>query len=204
MIKNGRLTKLKLKLEDNTIQEWECVTKQVESDRLYLNVPKENPDFVRHFKEGKEIDVFVYSPEGIATFNSIIIDSSPESDFSIEYCGEYSVIERRRFPRAYFETKLILERLTCQQLVATTVDIGGNSLKFTYETPFRTNEWVNTRLYIPQLPAPIRTAGTIIKKNHLGEKEYILLFNNINEEARQTILEKCNEINNNLLEESLQ
>lgn len=194
MIRNGRLTRLKLTLEDNSVQEWECVTKDVGNDRLALAVPRENPDFSRYFQEGKEIEVFIYSPEGIATFKSMIIDSCPTSDFVIEYCGEYSVIERRRYPRAYFETKLILERLTCQQLVATTVDIGGCSVKFTYETPFRPNEWVNSKLYIPLLPAPIRIAGTIVKKNHLAEKEYVLLYNNISEEGREKIIEKCNEI----------
>lgn len=104
MIKDGRLTKLKLKLADDSIQEWECGTRRIENDRLSSNVPKENPEFMRYFQEGKEIDVRIYTPSEIAVFKSIIIDSFPE--FVIEYDDEYSDVERRGFTRAYYDTTI--------------------------------------------------------------------------------------------------
>ena len=190
MIKKGQLTKLRLTLEDSSEHEWECVTKEIEKDRLLLVVPKESPDFMNNFQEGAEVGVNIYSPSGILVFDSIIMESSIDSDFVIEFNGEYTKIQRRRFSRSYLETKIIIERLTGQNLVTSTVDIGGASMKFVYDGEFRPNEWVNSRLYLPFQPASIRAAGTIIKKPHLLENEYILLFNQIREEDREKILGK--------------
>lgn len=191
MIKEGQLAKLKLILEDGSEQEWECVTDKIEEDRISLIVPRDNPEFTKYFQEGAEIAVSVYSQEGIIAFDSIIMDSAPDSDFIIEFSGEYTKIQRRKHIRAYLETKLVIERLTGQNQITSTVDIGGASIKFVYDGQFRINEWVNSRLYLPFQTVSIRAAGTIVKKPHLLPNEYILLFNQIRDDDRQQIIDKC-------------
>lgn len=194
MIKKGLLTRLKIILEDNSTHEWECAVEDIDSDRLILAVPKENPEFMSLFTEGTEVSVGIYSSSGVSFFDSIIINSDPDSDFVIEYLCDCPKIDRRKYKRAYFETKALIERLTGQNILTTTIDIGGGSYRFISDTPFRENEWVNTRLRIPMEKISVRVAGTIIKKPHLLDNEYILLFNQLNMDDREMIIQSCHNV----------
>jgi len=194
MIKEGLLTRLKISLEDGSTHEWECAVQDVYKDRLALAVPTENPEFAALFTEGADISVGVFSSSGVSFFDSIVISSGLDSDFVIEYCDDCPKINRRKYKRAYFETKVLIERLTCQNILTSTIDIGGGSYRFTSDTPFRANEWVNTRLRIPLEKSSVRITGTIIKKAHLLDNEYILLFNQVTAEDREMIIKSCDEV----------
>lgn len=194
MSKKGLLVRLKTILEDGTIQEWECVVNEVLGDRLSLHVPKDNPQFMSTFKEGTDISVSVISNSGVYFFDSIVIESGCNSDFTIEYGPNCEIVERRKYKRVFTETKALLERLAGQNIIVTTKDLSGGSFKFIYDSTFRSNEWVNLRLKLPLEKESIRTAGTIVKMPHLLENEYLLLFNQIRDDERQRIIDTCEEV----------
>lgn len=194
MPQKGLLVRLKAVLEDGTIQEWECIVNEDLGDRLSLQVPKDNPTFMSTFKEGTDISVNIISNAGVYSFDSIVIDADYDSDFTIEYCADCKKIERRRYKRTYVETKVLLERLNGQNIIVKTVELGGGSCKFICDSPFRPNEWVNARLKLPLEKDSIRISGTIVKMAHLSANEYILLFNQIRDDQRKQLIDKCEEV----------
>lgn len=194
MPQKGLLVRLKAVLEDGTIQEWECVINEDLGDRLSLLVPKDNPVFMSTFTEGTDISVNIISNSGVYSFDSIVIDSDYDSDFTIEYSNDCKKLERRKYKRVYVETKILLERLSGQNIILQTVELSGGSCKFLCDSPFRTNEWVNSRLKLPLEKESVRISGTIVKMPHLAANEYLLLFNQIRDEDRKLIIDKCDEI----------
>lgn len=203
LIKEEQKTILTLRLEDNSVRELECFIKEIDKDRLSLTLSEDSTDNANYFEEGSEIAVTVITSTGLNRFDSIVLDSPFESSIVIDYNGEYTEIDRREFPRCKLETKFIIERLMGQNIITTTTDLGGGGLKFIYDGEFRVNEWVNSRIYTELNSPSVRAAGTILKKSHLLENEYLILFNQVNELDREVIVGKCLDVQKHGVEGAL-
>lgn len=191
-IRENQQIKLFFKVAEGSEKELGCSIKKVYKDRISLNFTKEIIDYADYLQEGDEVTVKIFTPSGIKMFDAVILDSPLEPEFIIEFVEDYLEIQRRKYLRMEFSTKIMIER-DKSNIVTHTFDIGGGGLRFFYEGSFENKETVSCRLFLPDMPS-IQTQGIVIKENHLKENEYVLVFTKIEENDRDKIIKKCFEL----------
>lgn len=193
-IREKQKAKLSLKLADNSEYELECFIKDIHSDRLSLTIPRDLIAYARHLEEGDEIPVKIFTPAGIRVYNAMVLESPVDSEFVIEYVEDNIQVQRREFVRGTLETKIIIERYGNDNIITHTIDIGGGGIRFFYDGEFYPNELVKCRLYLPFQMSSIQAQGNIIDSPHLLPNEHVILFQNIHNNDRDKIIQKCFEI----------
>lgn len=193
-IREDQKAKLSFKMADNSEKELECVVKDIQKDRLSLAFPRETLSYVEYLQEGSEVPVKIFTPSGVRMFNAMVLNSPLEPDFVIEYVEDSIQIQRREYPRVKFDTKVIIERATGENIVTQTFDIGGGGLRFRSDADFAQNEPVSCRLYFKEQVSSLKIEGIILKKPHLQPYERVLFFTKILESDRDKIVKKCFEI----------
>jgi c-di-GMP-binding flagellar brake protein YcgR len=193
-IKEEQLVKLFFKAADGSEKELDCSIKKIYKDRLSINFPKEIIYYTDYLQEGEEVTAKIFTPSGIKIFDAIILNSPLEPEFIIEFVENYIEVQRRKYLRADLETKVIIERSEKGNIVTRTLDIGGGGVRFLFDGNFDYKETVNCLLYLPMYLSSIKATGIIIKDEHLGAKEYVLVFTKIDERERDKIIKKCIEI----------
>jgi c-di-GMP-binding flagellar brake protein YcgR len=194
-IEESQKAKVSFKLPDNTEKDIFCTVKKIFKDRISLAFPPEALTYAEYLKEGDEIPVSVYTPNGVNIFESMILDSPLESDFMIEYSGDYMHIQRRQYTRSELETKIIVIREENENIITKTMDIGGGGVRFEYNGRFKFNENVQIRLFLPLQLKAISAQGYIIPHvEYLPKNQHVVYFTSITKEDRQKIVKKCYEL----------
>ncbi|HNW26507.1 MAG TPA: PilZ domain-containing protein [Candidatus Gastranaerophilaceae bacterium] len=193
-VRRNQKIQISFKTNDGTEKIFECKIKELYSDRLMLDYPKDIVFYAEYLSEGEEIYVKIFTPAGIRAYNALILDSPLSENFIIEYVDSNIQIQRRAYARAPLKTKIIIERFDEPNIVTHTVDIGGGGIRFYFDGHFNRNELVNCRLYLPLQMTSVKAQGHIIEKPHLQTGEHVILFNKINEFDRDKIIKKCFEI----------
>lgn len=193
-IREGQKAKLSFKMADNSEKEFDCFIKEIQKDRLSLDFSQEILSYAQYLEEGTELPVKIFTPSGIKLFDSIILNSPLESEFTIEYTENSIQIQRRAYTRVDLKTKVIIERTERTNVVTHTIDISGGGLRFFYEGDFEPKERVKFLLYLPFEAHSVQAEGIIINNEHLQKNEHILYFTEIKERERDRIIKKCFEI----------
>ena len=198
-IKENQQIKLFFKTADGSEKELDCTINKLYSDRLSINFPRETINYVDYLKEGDELNVKIFTPSGIKMFDAIILNSPLEADFVIEFVEDYIDIQRRKYLRADLKTKVIIQRADNENIVTTTLDIGGGGIRFFYEGPITHREKSSCFLYLPMYLHSITASGIILKDEHLNADEYVMVFTKIEERDRDKIIKKCIEVQSQLV-----
>lgn len=190
-IRVGQKVKFHFQTVDGEDKEVDCFIRGVFSDRLELSTPDDIDDYEEYFEEGCELGVKIFTPLGIKTFDTIILDSPLESNFVIEYIENTSQIQRREYTRVELKAKIIIERTGQKNIVTDTIDISGGGLRIYYDGTFEPQEKVGALLYLPYSIVSIKAKGIILENSHLPKNEHILYFTEIAERDRDKIIKLC-------------
>ena len=201
-IKKGQKIKLCFETTDNPDVEVDCFIKEVSKDRLSLDFSDEIFRYIDELKEGNEMIAKIFTPEGIKVFDTIILNSPLEDDFIIEYVERSLKIQRRKYIRAALDTKIIIERREFDNIITRTTEIGGGGLRFIYEGSFEPEELLGSLLYLPKQIRAIRAKGILLPNGYLPKNEHVLLFTDIDENDRCSIIKQCFEIQTAKLSEN--
>lgn len=193
-IKENQLIKLIFSTADGSEKELDCTIKKLYKDRIAIRFSEETIKYIDYLGEGEEINVKIFTPSGIKMFNAIILNSPLEAEFIIEFVEDYIEIQRRKYLRADLETKVIIQRPEKENIVTSTIDIGGGGIRFHFDGRFENKEKVTCLLYLPMAIRSIQATGVIISEEHLGKNQYVLIFTKIEERDRDQIIKKCIEI----------
>lgn len=188
-IRENQLVKLFFKDAEGSEKELNCSIKKLYKDRISLNHPKEIIDYVDYLQEGDDVSVKIFTPSGVKVFDAIILNSPIEDDFTIEFVESYIEIQRRKYLRMEFNTKVLIGKGR-ENIITHTLDIGGGGVRFFYEGTFEPNETVSCHLFLPEIPV-IATQGIVIKGEHLKKNEHVLVFTKIEENDRDKIIKQC-------------
>lgn len=192
-IKENQRVKLSFKTASGSEKEYECSIKDIFTDRISLNYPRELMSYADCLQEGDEVNVKILTPTGIKMFDAMIIYSPAEGDFVIESVEDFIRIQRRKYLRMDLNTKVIIQRAE-RNIVTNTLDISGGGIRFIYEGQFRENESVDCMLSIPMELHSVSAHGIILKGEHLPKDEHVLLFTKIDEKSRDKIIKTCFDI----------
>jgi c-di-GMP-binding flagellar brake protein YcgR len=165
---------------------------RAEDDRIYLSFPAKNQEVAEYFYEGQEIVVDLITRSGMRKYNSIVIDSPMEGDFSIEYYEDPAKIQRRQYVRVDRMFDLILYH--GKDVIKTkTINISGGGLRFVAKQNFILGDIWEFSLYLPKVHFPVKGNGEIIYMVH-QENSYnysVIDFRSIREMDRNKIMRAC-------------
>lgn len=187
-VQKGQKVKLFLNSIDDSEKEIDCFIKDVQKDRLSLGFTKEILNYAEFLEEGSELPVRIYTPSGVKTYSTIIIDSVLEDDFVIEFIEDCEEIQRRAYPRINLETKVIIQPKGYGNIVTRTLDISEGGIRFFYEGKLEPKEPIIIMLYLPKDIRSIMAEGVIIESNHLPENQHVAVFTKIKTEDRDKIV----------------
>ncbi len=192
-IRKKQKAKISILLDNGSERNFECFVKEVHSDRIYLDYPKEIIEYGQYLQEGLTLSVKIYTPSGIKMYDAMVLNSPLDFDFVIEYVEDYIQIQRREYLRVPLETKVIIERES-ENIVTKTIDVSGGGIRFLSNKKLNYNEKIKCMLYLPMRLESIKAQGVIIRAPHLPQGQYIMLFEKISERDRDKIVKKCFEL----------
>lgn len=189
-LKENQKVRITFKMEDGCEKYLHCSLKSFLGDRIVLNYPAEAVFYAKYLREGEDVKVEIFTPSGVKTFFAVILDAPVEHDFTIEFVEDCENIQRRRYPRVNYKTKLIIQR-TRGNVVTNTVDLSAGAVRFESDIRFAEREAVTCMIFFSQQSRSVHCKGIVVKKEHLLQNEYILLFTEINELEKVYIDEFC-------------
>ena len=156
-----------------------------------IEYPEDAPQTLKQYlQEGTPIDVKVFTPSGLVVFESMVINSPDEEEFTIEYVEDAVVIQRRDYSRSLLKTKLMLESRK-EVFICSTIDISGVGIKFCSSEDLEPEQQVKGKLYLRNFDMPAVFEGEILDNPSLQPDEYTLAFTNIDEKERDKIIKTC-------------
>lgn len=177
--------------ENDIEMELDCIVKKIYDDRLEIEYPEDAPQTLKQYlQEGTPIDVKVFTPSGLVVFESMVINSPDEEEFTIEYVEDAVVIQRRDYSRSLLKTKLMLESRK-EVFICSTIDISGGGIKFCSSEDLEPEQPVKGKLYLRNFDMPAVFEGEILDNPSLQPDEYTLAFTNIDEKERDKIIKTC-------------
>ncbi len=166
--------------------------KRVYKDRLAIKTTEEMFVYSDYLKEADEIFVTIFTPLGMISFESIIINSIFEPEFVIEYAEDGVVVQRRKFLRIPCRTKLVFELSDGTNQITNTVDLSAGAIRFYSIEHFEEEKKVYFRLFLPMQIDSISAQGVVRTETlTLPPNEHLLVFTKISERDVDRIAKVC-------------
>ncbi len=190
IVREDQKAKIYFKLQDNSAKELECSVKKVDKDRISLKCTKEILNYAEYLEEGSEFPVKIYTPAGIQSFETIVLNSPLESEFIIEYSPDHLEIQRREYLRVNYKTRFVVHTHEGNKIVET-IDISGGGIRFFSKEDFYPEEEISFSINIPAADGPIKIKGEILKTDYLPEGHNVVMFKEIEKKDRDYIVKFC-------------
>jgi len=181
--------KVILSLTISSIRSYEVISaiKRVDQDRISLTFPDDKKDLMKFFREGKELNVVVYTDSGLFVFDSVIIDSPFNADFVIELPDETTKIQHRAYER--IPINLNLKLIRNKKLVKTaTINIGGGGIRFRVNDFFESGHIWNFILTLPDDKHVVGYGEIVYSLKDNEQNVSIIKFIDISENDRSRII----------------
>lgn len=188
LLKTGQKISISFQKEEKIV-EISCTISEVLEDRIVIELPQYFMRYIEYLEVGCKLTVKVFSKIGTVDFNTIVISSPLEEEFSVEL--DYNAMkltptEEIPVVNAVETLNIIMddERL----FKVNTFEIATEYLKFYSDYEFQMNESFNCKLILPKNYGIIKFRGTVIYIDPVYDNEYKISYENMVEEDRQNLL----------------
>jgi len=188
-VKPAQRVRIGIETDGGQILQFFSYVKKVSSDRLKLVFSQSKQHFVPYLTEGSAIKLSIYTPIGILLMDSIVISEPVDCEFEVEFSESSKRIQRRKYVRAKVNYRLIIEQMD-RTFTALSEDIGGGGVRFMCDS-YLYPSTAKGKLFVPEIPEGIAFTGKILVKPNFKQNEYLVVFEEIDEEDRNKILQKC-------------
>jgi len=177
-------------VKENKIVEVISVISDIYSDRMTVDLPTYFMRYIQYLSVGSRLTAKVFSKIGTLNFNSIILKSPLEGDFTIELDRNSIKIEPADEipPINAIETLYIKKSGEEDELVCNTFEISMNGVKFNSNTELKVNSEVACRLDLPENIGIISFTALIKERSLLYDSEYTAIYMTVTEEVRENLL----------------
>lgn len=196
LLKSGQ--KLSIIFEKNeSIVEMACTIENVLEDRIVIELPPYFMRYIEYLQEGCDLTIKVFSKLGTIDFNTVVITSPMEDEFSVEL--DYNAMKLT--PGEELPVLKALELVTMnkgdESWTVKTFEISTQHLKFFSERSFQLDEIYECELNLPESYGIISFTGIITDVDPVYENEFTITFRTMTEADRQTLLYYMYMNNNN-------
>lgn len=174
--------------KENKLVEIACTISDVEEDRLLIDLPPYFMRYIEFLEVGNTLTVKVFSKVGTLDFNTIVISSPLEDDFSVEL--DYNAIKLT--PNEEIPVINAVETLNISRddkvFSVNTFEISTEFLKFYCDCEFQLEDIFECELILPKNYGIIRFRGTVIYVDPVYDNEYKVSYSCMSEEDRLALL----------------
>ena len=187
LIKPGQKLSLFFPKSDKLV-EIVCVILQVLSDRLIVELPQYFMRYIEFLEVGCPLTVKVFSKLGTVDFNTVVITSPLEDNFTMEL--DYNAMKLT--PGEELPVINAVEDLNILQndtvLNVKTFEISTESLKFYSDKKFALGDFFDCELILPKNYGIIKFRATVINVDPVYDNEFQVSYSLMNEDDRQSLI----------------
>ena len=174
--------------KDSSIVEMTCSIETVFEDRLNIALPQYFMRYIAFLQVGQHLTAKAFSKMGTIDFNTMIINSPLEDQFTIELdynsikltpSEEQPVIKAVDYLDIYRDEEVLRVK---------TFEISTEFLRFVSNKTFIIGESLNGVLILPKNYGIIKFKATITEIDPIYDNEFTAEFVTLSEEARQNLL----------------
>lgn len=165
-----------------------CTISKVFDDRINIDLPPYFMRYIDFLDVGKRLTLKVFSKIGTIDFNGIVINSPLEDDFTVEL--DYNAMKLtpgEELPVIDAIEKVVIKKGE-ETIVAKTIEISTENLKFYSEKTFEQDESFNCELILPKDYGTISFRATVTYVDVVYQNEYTVSYSYMNEYDRQSLL----------------
>ena len=160
----------------------------VYEDRLAVDLPQYFMRYVEYLDVGKPLTIKAFSRVGTLNFNTIVISSPLEDEFSVEI--DYNAMKLTA--SNYIPPISAIEMLNIidddQIFSVKTFELSLDSLKFYSDKTLTFDKVLKCELYLPKNYGTIKFTGKITEVDELYSNEYTMVYESMTETNRQNLL----------------
>ena len=188
LIKSGQRASIFFQKEDKLV-EISCIISQVYEDRIVIELPQYFMRYINFLDVGCKLTVKVFSKIGTVDFNTIVISSPLEDEFSVEL--DYNAMKltpNEKIPVVNAVETLNITMDDEKVFRVNTFEISTEYIKFYSDYEFQLNDSFNCELILPRNYGIIKFRGTVIYVDPVYDNEFKINYMNMTEEDRQNLL----------------
>ncbi len=188
LIKSGQRASIFFQKEENIV-EISCIIDKIYDDRIVLELPQYFMRYIEFLNVGKRLTVKIFSKLGTIDFNTIVISSPLEDEFSIELDPNAlkltpnseipSIDAIEKFNIYIYEHEVLNER---------TFQISTSYIKFYCDNLLEVGSLYKCELILPEDYGKIELEIIISEIDPVYDNEYTAKYSRMTEEDRQNLL----------------
>ncbi len=181
--------KLTIYFQKNTnMVEMTCEIEKVYDDRLNLILPQYFMRYIDYLQVGNKVTAKAFSKLGTVDFNTVIISSPLEDNFTIELDYNSLKLNPGNTLPVVDAVESLAIKLPEEEYNTKTFEISTEYIKFTSDRSFAINENLDCTLNLPKDYGIINFRAVVSDIDKIYSDEYTAIFSTISEEARQNLL----------------
>lgn len=187
LLKSGQKLSIFFQKED-TLVEIACVISQMLEDRIAIELPPYFMRYIEYLDVGCTLTIKVFSKIGTIDFNTIVISSPLEDEFSVEL--DYNAMKLTPGEEIPMVEAMETLNITKDERVfkVSTFEIATEYLKFYCDYDFKEEDTFDCELILPKNYGIIRFKGTVTEIDPVYDNEFTISYSSMTENDRQTLL----------------
>ena len=187
LLKIGQKLGLFFEKEEKLV-EIDCVIAGVFDDRLVIDLPQYFMRYIEYLDVGCPLTVKVFSKVGTLDFNTVVISSPLEEDFSVELdYNAMKLTESSDIPVIKAIETLYLKSEGISKF-SKTFEISTGYVKFYSDKAYAIGDKFDCELILPKRFGNIKFMGSISEVDPVYDNEYTISFTGMTEIERQNLL----------------
>lgn len=187
LIQSGQKLSINIQ-KNNKLIEMIATINEVFDDRITIELPPYFMRYIEFLDVGKTLTVKIFSKLGTIDFNTVVISSPLEDNFSVEL--DYNAIKLT--PDEEMQMVDAIETIRIKRedgyYNIKTTNISTEKIICISDIPLSVDETLTCELILPNDYGTIAFKATVINRDIVYDNEYTLSCYGINEEDRQTLL----------------
>ncbi len=188
LLKSGQRASIFFQKEDNIV-EISCYIDKIYDDRLVLELPQYFMRYIEFLSVGKALTVKIFSKIGTIDFNTVIITSPLEDEFSIEL--DYNAIKltpNSEIPSIEALETIIIKIDDENTLKERTFQLSTSFIKFYSDKQLKVGSSYPCELIFSDNYGKIEFTVTLTEVDPVYDNEYTAVCSKMTEEDRQKLL----------------
>lgn len=165
-----------------------CKIEQVFEDRLVLALPKYFMRYIELLQVGCKLTAKVISPFGTLDFNSVVISSPLEENFSIEFDKNAYNLSPNGEKQSLQVFDDIEIKYSGKTLHLKTLEISPTEIIFSSKEKFKVDDIIEASIYLPNNYGIIKFKGIISDFDKSYPDEYTAKYISMDEQNRKLLL----------------
>ncbi len=187
LLKTGQKLSLCFQKDGNLV-EIICDILNVMDDRLVIELPPYFMRYIEYLDVGKRLTIKVFSKVGTIDFNTVVITSPLEDNFSVELDYNAMKLTPSKDIPVIKAIELMNMKTEDSSMTVKTFEISTEYIKFYSDLSLKIGTDYDCELLLPKDYGTISFRITLTELDPVYDNEYTAVFSTMTENARQTLL----------------